>query len=43
MPAEALERIDKGRERQGPAALEVWSAPQTHAHIREYLRRTLGK
>jgi enoyl-CoA hydratase len=41
--AEALERIDKGGERQDQAALEVWSAPQTHAHVREYLRRTLGK
>jgi enoyl-CoA hydratase len=41
--AEALERIDKAGELQDQAALEVWSAPQTHAHIREYLRRTLGK
>jgi enoyl-CoA hydratase len=41
--AGALERIDKGGERQDPAALEVWSAPQTHEYIREYLRRTLGK
>jgi enoyl-CoA hydratase len=41
--AEALERIDTAGERQDQAALEVWSAAQTHAHIREYLRRTLGK
>jgi enoyl-CoA hydratase len=41
--AEALERIEKARMWQDPAALEAWSAPQTHAHIREYLRRTLGK
>jgi enoyl-CoA hydratase len=41
--AEALERIDRLGERQDPAALEVWSAAETHAHIREYLRRTLGK
>jgi enoyl-CoA hydratase len=41
--AEALERIDRAPERLDQAALEVWSAPQTHAHIREYLRRTLGK
>jgi enoyl-CoA hydratase len=41
--AEALERIDKAGERPDQAALEVWSAPQTHSHIREYLRRTLGK
>ncbi len=41
--AEALGRIDTADGRQDQAALEVWSAPQTHAHIREYLRRTLGK
>jgi enoyl-CoA hydratase len=41
--AEALERIEKAGEAQDQAALEVWSAPQTHAYIREYLRRTLGK
>ena len=38
----ALKRIEAG-EAQDRAALEVWSAPQTLAHIREYLRRTLGK
>jgi enoyl-CoA hydratase len=41
--AEALERIERAGEPQDRAVLEVWSAPQTHAHIREYLRRTLGK
>ncbi len=41
--AEALERMEKTGERLDQAALDVWSAPQTHAHIREYLRRTLGK
>jgi enoyl-CoA hydratase len=41
--AEALERIEKTEEMLDQAALEVWSAHQTHAHIREYLRRTLGK
>jgi enoyl-CoA hydratase len=41
--AEALERIDRTGERQDQAALQVWSAPQTHGHIREYLHRTLGK
>jgi enoyl-CoA hydratase len=41
--AEALERIEAMSGQQDPAALEVWSAAETHAHIREYLRRTLGK
>jgi enoyl-CoA hydratase len=41
--AEALERIDRTADLQDRAALEVWSAPETHAHIREYLRQTLGK
>jgi enoyl-CoA hydratase len=41
--AEALERIERARETQDQAALEVWSAAETHAHIREYLRRTVGK
>jgi enoyl-CoA hydratase len=41
--AEALEQIEKAGEMQDRAALEVWSAPQTHSYIREYLRRTLGK
>jgi enoyl-CoA hydratase len=41
--AEALERIDRASELQDQAMLEIWSAAETHAHIREYLRRTLGK
>jgi enoyl-CoA hydratase len=41
--AQALERIERAAESQDRAVLEVWSAAQTHAHIREYLRRTLGK
>jgi enoyl-CoA hydratase len=41
--AEALERIERAGEQQDRAALEVWSAAETHAQIREYLRRTLGK
>jgi enoyl-CoA hydratase len=41
--AEALERIERPREPQEQEALAVWSAAETHAHIREYLRRTLGK
>src|SRR5262245_20302331 len=41
--AAALERIEQAGDAQDRAALEVWSSPQTHAHIREYLRRTLGK
>jgi enoyl-CoA hydratase len=40
--AEALERIDRG-EPQDQAALEVWSAAETRAHIHDYVRRTLGK
>ena len=38
----ALDRIDQGG-RHDQAVLEVWSAPETLAHLREYLRRTLGK
>jgi enoyl-CoA hydratase len=41
--AAALERIEKAGEVQDRAALEIWSAPETLAHIREFLRRTLGK
>ncbi len=41
--AEALERIEQSGELRDQVALEVWSAAETHAHIREYLRRTLGK
>jgi enoyl-CoA hydratase len=41
--AEALARIDRAGEAHEQAVLQVWSAAETHAHIREYLRRTLGK
>src|SRR5262249_34678276 len=41
--AEALQRIEGAGELQDRAALEVWSTAETHAQIREYLRRTLGK
>src|SRR5262249_33011680 len=41
--AEALERIERAGEPSDRATLEVWSAAETHAHIRAYLRRTLGK
>jgi enoyl-CoA hydratase len=41
--AEALERIDRTSEPQDQAALAVWSAAETHAHVREYLRRTVRK
>src|SRR5262249_55562933 len=41
--AEALERIDRAGPAQDQAALAVWSAAETHAHIREYLQRTLRK
>jgi hypothetical protein len=41
--AEALERIDRAGEAHDKAVLEVWSAAETRAHIREYLRRTVRK
>jgi enoyl-CoA hydratase len=41
--AEALERIERTSELLDPAALEVWAAAETHAHVREYVRRTLRK
>src|SRR5262245_58858347 len=41
--AAALERIERTSELLDRAALEAWSALETHAHIREYLQRTLGK
>jgi enoyl-CoA hydratase len=41
--APALERIEKAGPLQDQAALEIWSSPQTLAHVRDYLRRTLGK
>jgi enoyl-CoA hydratase len=39
----AVERIEKAGEREDQAALEAWSSPETLAHIRDYLQRTLGK
>jgi enoyl-CoA hydratase len=41
--AAALERIERTSEKLDRAALEAWSAAETHAHIREYLQRTLGR
>jgi enoyl-CoA hydratase len=41
--AQALERIERASQAQDREMLAVWSAAETHAHIREYLRRTLGK
>jgi enoyl-CoA hydratase len=41
--AEARERIERASEQLDRAALAVWSAAETHAHIREYLSRTLRK
>jgi enoyl-CoA hydratase len=41
--AEALERIERASELDDQAALEVWTAVETHAHVREYLRRKLRK
>jgi enoyl-CoA hydratase len=41
--AEALKRIDRANEADDQATLRLWSAPETHAQIREYLHRTLGK
>ena len=41
--AEALERIERAGEQPDRAGLEVWSATETHAQIRDYLRRTLDK
>jgi enoyl-CoA hydratase len=41
--AEALERMERASEADDQAMLQLWSAPETHAHIRDYLRQTLGK
>jgi enoyl-CoA hydratase len=41
--AEAQERIERAGEPLDRVALEVWAAAETHAHVREYLRRTLRK
>jgi enoyl-CoA hydratase len=41
--AESLERIERASELHDRAVLEVWTAAETHTHIREYLQRTLRK
>jgi enoyl-CoA hydratase len=41
--AEALERIDKVSEPADRAVLDVWTAAETHAHMREFLQRTVRK
>ena len=40
---EALERMERASDGNVEELLQVWSAPETHAHIRDYLRQTLGK
>src|SRR5262249_47615968 len=41
--APALERMERASKLQDQEALKVWAAAETRAHVREYLRRTLGK
>jgi enoyl-CoA hydratase len=41
--AEALERMERANDGNIEEMLQVWSAPETHAHIRDYLHQTLGK
>jgi enoyl-CoA hydratase len=41
--AEALARMERASDGNVKEMLQVWSAPETHAHIRDYLRQTLGK
>ena len=41
--AETLERIDRAGEVYDRTMEEVWTAAETHAHIREYLQRTVRK
>jgi enoyl-CoA hydratase len=41
--ADALERMAQASDGNMEEMLQVWSAPETHAHIRDYLRQTLGK
>jgi enoyl-CoA hydratase len=41
--APALERIERASASQDQAALEVWSAAETHAQIRSYMSRTVRK
>ena len=38
-----LEKALAAAKAEDRAALEVWTADRTHAHIRDYLRRTIGK
>jgi enoyl-CoA hydratase len=40
---EAVARARTLGEANDAAASEVWSSPETHAHIRAYLERTIGK
>ena len=40
--AEALARMDASEDNDA-AALAVWSSPQTHARIREYMARTVKR
>jgi enoyl-CoA hydratase len=41
--AAALERIDRYGYSHDARALALWSAPETHAHIREYLAKVVRK
>jgi len=41
--AEAMERIERASELHDEVARGVWTTAETHAHVREYLRRTLRK
>lgn len=39
---EAVERMDRGAAHD-EQALALWSAPETHAHIRDYLAKTVRR
>jgi enoyl-CoA hydratase len=41
--AGALDRMDRAGDHQDRAALELWSAAETHARVREYMHRTVHK
>jgi enoyl-CoA hydratase len=41
--SQTLEQIDRNSDAQDRGAMAVWTAPETHEHIREYLRRTVRK
>lgn len=41
--AEALDRMERAGALHDQAALELWSAAETHVHIQEYLRKTIRK